>query len=166
MSEKVSLSGWAITWCQKLFPADPGQNPNPPILITDPNKTISIIYDEYIAYALYFKVLRSDTNLRPFVKAELQVSGIKDPIFFTNNFNQQHVDPREPQVEISFGPHDTVRDGKLYWPFNIKDFHKQGIHTLTISTGTKKYGESVDILPEWNPSMQIKIEIFDVIPKN
>jgi hypothetical protein len=150
-----------------LFPGDPGQNTNPPTYISDPNKLISLLYDEYMAYGLYFKVSRQNNNLVPYIKAELKISGIKDPIYFTNTFNQHITDPRKAHVEIPFGPEDKVRTGKLFWSFDNKEFHKKGDHILTISLGSKKYGEPVGNPPEWNPSpLQIRIEIPDIIPKN
>jgi len=164
MSEFASLIGWNIDWCQKLKPGEYTQNTTFPQLLTDPNQTKSLLYDEDIAYGLYFKVQRNDPNYRVYIKAGIEIFGIKDPVFFTRTMNA-HFDPREPLVEIPFGPQDTIRQDMLYWPYYIKDFHKVGVHAITISLGTKKYSDISVNPPSWiSPPLKFLINVTGIVP--
>jgi len=165
MSDKVILHGWDVNWCQKRIAGVLTQNVNPPKYTSDPAYTFQIIYDETIDYGLFFKISRNDYSVRPYIKAELKVNGIKDPIFFTNVFNEQYIDPQRAHVEIPCGPNDMELSGKLYWPSKNREFHKPGLHTLIVSLGTKKYGELSGNPPVWNSTVQhIPIDIRGVIP--
>jgi hypothetical protein len=164
MPDNVVMVGWAVTWCQKRIAGNLTQNVNEPKYINDPNKTIQILYDETIDYGFFFKILRKDPGIRPFIRAELKIDGITDPIFFTNTFNEQHIDPKRAHVEIPFGPEDKEKSGKLYWPSKDREFHKIGIHTLVVSLGSKKNGQMDQNPPEWNPkTISIPIEVTDII---
>lgn len=165
MPDKVMMTGWAVSWYRKRIAGNVTENTGLPDLIRDPGKVIEREYDETIDYGLFFEIFRNDLSARPFIRAELKVTGITGPIFFTNTFNEQYTDSSRAHVEVPFGPEETQKIGKLFWPSKNREFHKKGLHSLIVKVGWKKYGVMDQTEPEWSPKEYvIPLKITDVIP--
>ncbi len=168
MPDPYKFLGWAFKWNNHTGTT---QNLNEPRYSDDFTTVREIIYDEWAHYGIYFRVRRTDPNVRLLIKGAL-LQEKKDSVYMSKNGPDIEVDPREPYVEFDPAPAYSSENDEhrvmLFWPSKYSTYHTNGTtQKFQFHIGWRPRNGAGDIKPTFaNPLPVISFSITDVITKS